>query len=208
MRNAKEPKSKKTEVEEIFEEDIINEDSNEYMQEQPFHEEVAPRPLTQKEQAEIKALREQRYTRFAQLAGLEERESPKLEESEQDIPMKMVRPSKIRLTLLSEGLRKEVKQLMKEGRTKMSQFPDEIRRMISEEMGAYSAPMEELGMPAFRTASNPDQALDSFAAKLSFSVKNAITKHLGLEDNGADMPYKADYIVDALIKNLKNPLKQ
>lgn len=180
------------EVEEIFEEDIILEQVEET---EPIVE--APvRQMTHEELKGIKMLREQRYRRFAQLAGLSE-----------DEPLKeSVKPStpKVKLSLLSEGLRQEVKQLIKDGKKKMSQFPENIRKMISEEM----ASIEEFGMPAMRSEPDPDRALDSFAASLSVSVKSAITKHLGLTNNDPDMPNKANYIIDALVKRLKNPIQE
>lgn len=40
----------------------------------------------------------------------------------------------IKLSSLSEGLRKEVKKHLKEGKTKLSQMPIEIRKSIKDEI--------------------------------------------------------------------------
>jgi hypothetical protein len=184
------------EVEEIFEEDIIPEQTEET---EPIAEAPVRREWTPEEEAEMRTIKEERYRRFAQLAGLADQNEPMNEATSK----KVIVP-KIKLALLSEGLREDVKQLMRDGKKKMSQFPENIRKMISEEMSA----IEEFGMPAMQSEPNPYRALDSFAASLSMSVKNAITKHLGLNSNDPDMPNKANYIIDVLVKRLKNPIQE
>lgn len=199
------PKTKKViieEVEEIFEEDIIQEQDEQVFEESRMEQPVMERrELTPAEQKEIMLLREQKRKRYAQLAGLADEDgSHEVKESHR----KEVKSSKIKLSMLSEGLRQKVKQIMKEGKTKMSQFPDDIKKMISEEM--ESMPMvKEFGMPAHKSDSHPYSELDGFAAGLAVSVENAIIKHLGLASEDPDMPNKANYIVDKLTDRLKNP---
>ena len=195
---AKAKKNVIEEVEEIFEEDIILEHTEE---QEPMMEAPVYRELTPEEKAEMKMMRENTFRRYAQLAGLSEEQEPLKEVAAK----KKSTTPKIRLSLLSEGLRSDVKKLMKGGKTKMSQFPESIRKMISEEMAVH---MEDSGMPALQSEPNPYRALDSFAANLSFSVKNAISKHLGLDNNDPDMPAKAEYIVNVLVDRLKNPIQE
>lgn len=195
---AKAKKNVIEEVEEIFEEDIILEHTEE---QEPMMEAPVYRELTPEEKAEMKMMRENTFRRYAQLAGLSEEQEPLKEVAAK----KKSTTPKIRLSLLSEGLRSDVKKLMKRGKTKMSQFPESIRKMISEEMAVH---MEDSGMPALQSEPNPYRALDSFAANLSFSVKNAISKHLGLDNNDPDMPAKAEYIVNVLVDRLKNPIQE
>ena len=41
---------------------------------------------------------------------------------------------RVKVSELSEGLRKEVKALLKEGKAQMSQFPEEVKKKIRSEM--------------------------------------------------------------------------
>lgn len=195
-------------LDEIHENEIIHEEAQEEAPIPAPSPESAPYQPTAAERAEMKAIQEQKKIRFAQLAGLQDEDAPAPKLEEHDIPAKYVRPATIKISLLSEGLRKEVKRLMKSGRTKTSEFPEAIKKMISEEMAALgSAPMEELGMPAPSLATDPHgyPELDQFIDKLAFNVGNTITKHLGLQNEDPDFPYKANYIVDQLAHRLQNP---
>lgn len=191
-------------LEEINESEIIHEEVQEETPEAAPVE--APYEPTAAEKAEFKAIQEQKRIRFAQLAGLEDEDAPAPKLDESDAPAKYVRPATIKISLLSEGLQAEVKKLVKSGRKKTSEFPEAIKKMISEEMAALgSAPMEEFGMPAMATDHHGYPELDPFIDKLAFNVGNTITKQLGLQNNDPDFPYKANYIVDQLVHKLQNP---
>jgi len=190
-------------LEEIKESEIIQDEVEEVA---PLEEETIPEyKPTAAEEAEMKMLRESKRKRFEQLAGVNNIEdSPKLEEQSQDIPSKFKKPTKFKVTLLSEGLRKEVSKLVKEGKTKISEFPEDIKKKVVSEMECYtSEPIEEDGMAALSTAPQGYPELDEFIERLSIGVKNLITKELGLNNEDPEMPYKAEYIVKGLIKGLK-----
>lgn len=57
---------------------------------------------------------------------------------------------KLKINSLSEGLRKEVKKLIKEGKTKVSQFPEEVKKKVIKEM---AMPKLSSGIKGFKDAS-------------------------------------------------------
>ncbi len=46
------------------------------------------------------------------------------------VPMAMAEGKKVKLSQLSEGLRSEVEKLVKEGKTKLSEFPEDVRKRV------------------------------------------------------------------------------
>lgn len=179
----------------------------------------APKPVVEEyrmsaeEIAHMEILREQKKVRFAQLAGLVEegaeapapaapKKSPKMV-LENAAPQK----AKFKLSSLSEGLRKEVAALVKEGKTKISQFPAEVKAKVLKEMSVM--PMAELGMAAPAAAAHPGYPeLNPLIDTMGVSVRNVILKmmdaHGFIDGDDPEMPYKADYIMKGIINKLQN----
>lgn len=68
----------------------------------------------------------------------------------------------IKLSSLSEALRKEVKKHLKEGKTKLSQMPIEIRKSIKDEIFLYEN---------FYQGMNPQQAIQKATIDYSSAIK-------------------------------------
>ncbi len=73
-----------------------------------------------------------------------------------------MKTNQINLSSLSEGLRKEVKKHLKEGRTKMSMLPPKIQRLIK---------VESFLAENFYQGMNPQQAIQKATTDYSFATK-------------------------------------
>lgn len=185
----------------------------------------APKPIEEarmsdEEIAHFELIREQKKARFAQLAGLVEEgaETPAaapVKRSKMVLESAAPKKNKFKMSSLSEGLRKEVAALVKEGKTKVSQFPADVKAKVLKEMSMM--PMAEDGMAASATAAHPGYPeLDPLIDTMSLSVRNVILKMMdahGFTEFGdrndpnsgdAEMPFKADYIMKGIINKLSN----
>ncbi len=169
---------------------------------EPLYREPTPEELEQE-----RLIREHKRARHLKLAGLTEGDEEPAHKApaagrmvlESKAPKKVM---KLKMSSLSEGLRKEVAKLVKEGKTKISQFPEAIKTRVIKEMQ-----VAELGMAAPTTAPHPGYPeLDPLINTMGLSVRNTIIKLMdahGLSDNDdPEMPFKAEYVMKGIINNL------
>lgn len=151
------------------------------------------------EDKKLQLMKEERIKRFKTLIGLNE-----------DVEFNTVdaEPKQSDYDEIAEKLRSIYNSIQPNMDDHMTSIVRMSVKILAErvlKMGSMKKHMGESEV-AVSTNSNVFPELDEYVDRLTLGVQNLITKELNQKGDDPEMPYKAEYIVNGLIKGLQTPL--